>query len=409
MNRPIVSLCTPTRDRSRYLDSLLSTLVAQMDGFPYPFEAVISDDASSDDTLEVVSRFQALLPIRYTRHAEAVGRFPNLQFVTRQALGRYVVSVSDDDCIMAEQLAETIARMEAEPDIVVAFAPLKLFDLVDGRDLGQDHELPRDLLVRRGRHRELLDHLLRHHVVPQSHVARRDAMLRLMPRLNGQALPGLVSSADYLNLGSVLLQKSPFCVSITRYFEDEDRSRTDGREDELAWDRCRGGLEYLLARAAPQLEPEERGGLQLRIQQVVAARMALAVRKRHAERSDPLDTYDIAMRVRGMGYEALLPVALTQLASEAMLEFLFRDPVMHRGVERIVTVGDFPQSTLDFLERHSPLPISATRQMPAALELCGALVLMSDGCEEAEPAIIGEGASPVNLLRERDLMARFGL
>lgn len=409
MNRPLVSICTPTYNRSRYLDSLLSTLVNQLEGFPYSFEVVISDNASPDDTPDVVRRYQPLLPIRYMRQTENIGCFPNVQFVMMQAQGRYVVYLSDDDCIMGAQLAETIARMEANPEIAVTFAPWKLFDLVAEQDLGQFYDVPHDLLIPQGRHGELLDQLLRHHIFPEVHIARRDALQRLMPRINEHAFYAFVHAADYLSLGSVLIQKTPFYVSITRYFSDDERVQTGNEEVEIGWDRYRGGLEYILARAADQVGPEERAGLQLRIQQMIAVRMAVAVRLRHAKRRDPLDTYYIAMRVKGMGYEHLLPVPLSQLASEAMLEFLFRDPVIHRGVGRLVTVGPFGAGTLEFLKKHSPLPVSTVATMPTGPELSDALVLLSDRAEEPEAVGAEAGAAPLAMLRERDLMARFGL
>jgi hypothetical protein len=409
MIRPLVSLCTPTYHRARYLDSLLSTLVGQLEGFPYPFEVVIADNTSPDDTPEVVRRYESQLPIRYIRHTENIGCVPNVQYVMMQAQGRYVVYLSDDDCIMGPQLADTIARMEADPGIAVTFAPWKLFDLVDGQDLGQSYELSRDVIVSRGRHGELLDHLLRQGIVPDAHIARRDALQRLMPRINPYAFHGLVGLADYLGLGSVLLQKTPFYVSITRYFEDDDRSRAEGGAVDLDWDRYRGGLEYVLARAAEQISPEERAGLLLRIQQVIAAKMAQAVGYRHAKHQVSMDTYYIAMRVRGLGYEQLLPVSMTQLASEAMLEFLFRDPVIHRGAERLITVGAFREDTLEFLQRHSPIPVNPMQLMPAPADRIGALVLVSEGMDEIEPADADAAGSTHTVLHESDLMARFGL
>ena len=58
---------------------------------------------------------------------------------------------------------------------------------------------------------------------------------------------------------------------------------------------------------------------------MIAVRMSVAIRLRHAKKRDPLDTYHLAMRMKGLGYESLLPVPLTTLASEAMLEFVIRD------------------------------------------------------------------------------------
>ena len=81
---PVVSFCIPTYNRSRYLTSLLQSMCAQLEGFPYAYELVIADNASPDDTGDVVKQFQAQLPIRYLRHAENIGCFPNVQFVMMQ-------------------------------------------------------------------------------------------------------------------------------------------------------------------------------------------------------------------------------------------------------------------------------------------------------------------------------------
>ena len=45
----------------------------QLDGFPYSYELVIADNASPDETGEVVQRFAERLPIRYLRHDENIG------------------------------------------------------------------------------------------------------------------------------------------------------------------------------------------------------------------------------------------------------------------------------------------------------------------------------------------------
>ena len=251
--RPLVSFCIPTFNRARYLASLLESLVVQLDGFPYPYELVIADNASPDATGEIVQGFAERLPIRYLRHDENIGCFPNVQYVMMQAAGRYVVYLADDDCILGAEVAQTIARMEADPEVAVVYAPWKLFDLVAQQEQGQFYDVPHDLRIERNAHAELLDHVLRHHIFPEIHIARRDALQRLMPRINEHAFFAFVHAADYLSLGAVLIQKMPFYVSITRYFADDDRSQAGMDEVEVAWDRYRGGLEYVLARAGGQI------------------------------------------------------------------------------------------------------------------------------------------------------------
>ena len=406
---PLVSFCIPTYNRSRYLQSLLESLSDQLQGFPYTFEVVIADNASPDNTAELVVGFSDALPIRYLRHDENIGCFPNVQFVMMQAAGRYVVYLSDDDCILGEPMAHTIARMEADPGIAVVFAPWKLYDLVDQKEQGQFYDVPHDLRVERNQHGELLGHILRHHIFPEVHIARRDALQRLMPRINEHAFYAFVHAADYLSLGAVLIQKEPFYVSITRYFADEERSQAGNEEVEVAWDRYRGGLEYMLARAGSQVAAEERAGFHLRIQQMIAVRMSVAVRLRHVKGRNPLDTYYIAVRMKGMGYENLLPVPLATLASEAMIEFLLKDPVINRGVERLITVGPFDRHVRDYLSRTARHPVSFFDALPSPTSLANTLVFVSDRNGDAEITDTLFEQGHLNMVRERDLLARFSL
>jgi hypothetical protein len=69
-----------------------------------------------------------------------------------------------------------------------------------------------------------------------------------MPRVNEHAFFAFVHAADYLTQGAILIQREPFYVSITRYFEDDAREQLGNSEVEHAWDRYRGGLEYMIAR-----------------------------------------------------------------------------------------------------------------------------------------------------------------
>lgn len=406
---PLVSICVPTFNRSRYLTSLLESLAVQLEAFPYTYELVIADNASPDDTGAVVARFAEQLPIRYIRHDENIGCFANVQFVMMQAAGRYVIYLSDDDCLLGEPVAATIARMEADPAVAVVFAPWKLYDLVAQQEQGQFYDVPQDLRIEKDRHAELLDHLLRHHIFPEIHIARRDALQRLMPRINEHAFYAFVHAADYLSLGAVLIQKAPFYVSITRYFADEERSQAGNEEVEVAWDRYRGGLEYILARAGSQVAPEERSGFHLRIQKMIAVRMSVAVRLRHLKKRNPLDTYYIATRLKGMGYEGLLPVPLETIASEAMIDFLLHDPVINRGVDRLITVGPIDAGARDFLSRRSPRPVSFVDTLPPASSLAHALVFVSDRNDDGDATDIAFDQGVINMVRERDLAARFSL
>jgi hypothetical protein len=407
---PLVSFCVPTYNRGRYLASLLESLVGQLAAFPYAYELVIADNASPDDTRDVVQSYAGRLPIRYLRHETNIGGYPNWQFVMSKAIGRYLVYLSDDDSLLGEPVARTIAKMEADPEIAVVYAPWLLFDLVAQQQQGQFYSVPHDLRIARGQHGELLDHILRHHIFPEIQITRRDAFQATLPRINDHAFLAFVHSADYLTRGAVLIQAEPFYVAITRYFEDDTREQLGTDEVEHAWDRYRGGLEYMIARTGRPITSEERSGYHLRIQHMIASRMSVAIRLRHQKKRNPVDTYMIAMRLRGMGYEQMLHVPLATLASEAMVEFMIRDPEINRGVRQMVCVGTSSREERDYLSRHAAVPVEFVPDLHRCDHLSDAVLFVRDDAVAAQQLDSALAAQRnVRVLHERDLAARFGL
>lgn len=409
MQAPLVSLCIPTYNRARYLDSLLGTLAQQLQGFGYPYEVFIADNASTDHTPEVVRAHEAHLPLRYHRHAENLGCYPNVQYLMAHAAGRYYVHVSDDDCVLGEPLGRAVAAMETDPEAMILYAPWMLYDLVAQREQGQFYSVPQDLRIARGQHTALLDAVLRHHIFPEVQITRTEAMRRILPRVTDHAFFAFVQAADYLAHGAVRIHQEPFYVSMTRYFEDDTRAQAGTQEVEHAWDRYRGGLEYLMARAGSSLGAEERAGMHLRVQAFIAQRLAVAIRVRHFAGRDAVDTHMLAMRLRGMGYEHLLQVPMQVLASQATLQFLLRDPLLHRDAKRLLCLGPVQAGTADYLRQHASGPVEFLAHAPDAQALRDALVFVSEGGEEPELPQAQRQALNTTFVRERDLCERFGL
>jgi hypothetical protein len=300
--------------------------------------------------------------------------------------------------------------MEADPELAVVYAPWLLFDLVAQQSQGQFFTVPHDLRIERNQHVQLLDHVLRHHIFPEIQIIRRDVLQATMPRVNEHAFFAFVHAADYLTQGAILIQRQPFYVSITRYFEDDVREQLGNGEVEHAWDRYRGGLEYMIARTGVAIGAEERFGLHARIQQMIASRMAVAIRLRHANKRDPIDTYHLAMRLRGLGYESLLPVPLMTLASEAMLAFVMRDGELHRGVRQMICIGTSDRGEREYFTREARVPVEFLPDMERCAHLSDALLFVRDDAVKAQELdSVAAAQRNVRIVRERDAAARFGL
>ena len=83
--------------------------------------------------------------------------------------------------------------------------------------------------------------------------------------------------------------------------------------------------------------------------------------------------------------------------------------MINRGVDRLVTVGPFDPSARDYLQRHARHPVSFVDTLPAADRLAGALLFVSDTNDDAAATDSAFEQGHLNMVRERDLVARFQL
>ena len=119
--QPLLSVTIPTYNRARYLGELLETLLPQCAGVSTDVaELVISDNASEDNTAEVIAGFQARgLPCRYVRNEVNRGSDANFLQCLSLARGQYAWVLGDDDLLMPHAIASLLSLLaEGEYDIV---------------------------------------------------------------------------------------------------------------------------------------------------------------------------------------------------------------------------------------------------------------------------------------------------
>ncbi|WP_017662146.1 glycosyltransferase [Baaleninema simplex] len=110
---PKVSVCIPTYNRARYLTYAVNSVLAQT---YTDFELIVCDDASTDNTPEVVAQWDDPR-IRYIRHPQNIRRSPNMRSGYEAATGDYFIKFDDDDALCREFLEKTVAVLETRPDI----------------------------------------------------------------------------------------------------------------------------------------------------------------------------------------------------------------------------------------------------------------------------------------------------
>ena len=96
----LLSICIPTYNRAEYLKICLGTIIPQL-GINDPIEVIVSDNFSSDNTLNVISEFISHPKLILIKQTENVGPIKNgFGIIEKYANGKYCWLVGDDDYIM---------------------------------------------------------------------------------------------------------------------------------------------------------------------------------------------------------------------------------------------------------------------------------------------------------------------
>jgi abequosyltransferase len=103
--KPILSICIPTYNRASYLQLCLEQICKQLEGFVQQVSIIIGDNASSDNTNQVVQCFiDRGFPVVYHRHEHNVGVDANIAFCLKHCKGEYLWITGDDDLVLDGKL-----------------------------------------------------------------------------------------------------------------------------------------------------------------------------------------------------------------------------------------------------------------------------------------------------------------
>jgi glycosyltransferase involved in cell wall biosynthesis len=131
---PLVSIGMPVHNAERHLATAVESVLAQSFG---DFELIISDNASTDGTEQIVQRYlQRDARIRYQRFDTNRGVAHNWNAVMRAARGRYFKWLAGSDAIAPDLLERCVQVLRERDDVVLVFGRTRWID-----DAGTPHEL----------------------------------------------------------------------------------------------------------------------------------------------------------------------------------------------------------------------------------------------------------------------------
>lgn len=111
MAAPLLSVIIPTRNRSRLLAEAIRSALPEL---PFPHEILVSDNASTDETAQAVAKFAG---VRYVKRGELLPMAGHWNQCVKEAQGKYVKILCDDDWLLPGALEREVAQLEKNPQV----------------------------------------------------------------------------------------------------------------------------------------------------------------------------------------------------------------------------------------------------------------------------------------------------
>lgn len=117
--KKIFTIIIPTYNRSKYLERNLESLLPKVELFSDRVSVYISDNASDDNTQEVVGKYQKQYPelLSYFRQEKNLGAHANFRDAAKRVTTKYVTLLGDDDAILPTYIEKVLSIIDCIPDV----------------------------------------------------------------------------------------------------------------------------------------------------------------------------------------------------------------------------------------------------------------------------------------------------
>jgi glycosyltransferase involved in cell wall biosynthesis len=132
---PKISIVMPVYNSDRYISTAIESILNQTFS---DFELLIWDDGSTDRSRELADQYAELdSRVRVIRKPHC-GLAPSLKAAFSATTGAYIGSVDSDDVLAPTALQETMAILDAQPDVGLVYTNYQVIN-EQGHDLGLGH------------------------------------------------------------------------------------------------------------------------------------------------------------------------------------------------------------------------------------------------------------------------------
>lgn len=123
MNK-LLTIAIPTFNRAEFLDHQLTWLAKAIKGYESECEILVSDNCSTDNTQEIIKKWQSILnniTFHSHRHSKNVGVLKNVAYCLKNASTKYVWAIGDDDPIQDRAISYIFQKIRENNSISLIF------------------------------------------------------------------------------------------------------------------------------------------------------------------------------------------------------------------------------------------------------------------------------------------------
>lgn len=363
----LLSICVPTYNRQFMLERNINFHLENFRRLGIPFEIVIVDDCSTDNTNDYLQSLAGTPELSHYRRIKNSGFVSNYAFAMRRARGRYAVFLGDDDLLIPEKVVEYVRIMETDPGIGMVQAPWMLVDARPGRgDMGPFYPVPGPTRFAKGDFKGLLRFILGHHAFPEFLIIRRDVLQKTISGATPFIFWAFLFTTRALDKTDILFMPEPF-ARVTAV-SDDPRLQQGNNECMFQWDTYRGGLEYLASQMWKDKFPtnQERFDLTQEIVQFMQHRQTVALRL-HIQAKNWVEAYVLyhrmsaysSAKLQGASIDLIQKLAGASLAATEAAGFstlpIILDPMVTSDI-----VDLLPEKVKERLTRDVPVEDDGT-------------------------------------------------
>lgn len=119
----LLTITIPTYNRAGMLDEQLAWLATEIKGHESECEIIIYDNCSTDNTFEVITKWQLALStaitFNYNRNNKNIGGMLNLVACMQAATGKYIWTLGDDDPIQKGTLIYILKKLKENSNLTL--------------------------------------------------------------------------------------------------------------------------------------------------------------------------------------------------------------------------------------------------------------------------------------------------